>query len=58
MDQSVSTTTPVRDLAMDFYRVVAIALVVLGHWLVAALTYRNGQFGRTDRLSSCHGRSG
>ena len=46
MDHSVSTATPVRDLAMDFYRVIAITFVVLGHWLVAALTYRNGQFGR------------
>jgi len=50
VDISVTTTTPVRDLAMDFYRVVAIVLVVLGHWLVAALTYRDGQFGVQDPL--------
>jgi len=44
------STTPVRDLAMDFYRVTAIVFVVLGHWLVAALTYRNGHFGLQDPL--------
>lgn len=35
---------PDRDLAMDFFRVTAIVLVVLGHWLLAAVTYTNGQF--------------
>ncbi|MDV3126171.1 acyltransferase family protein [Mycobacterium sp. 21AC1] len=49
MDHS-TTRTPVRNLAMDLYRVVAIVVVVLGHWLVATLTYHDGQFGRQDPL--------
>lgn len=45
-----TTKTPVHDLAMDLYRVVAIVVVVLGHWLVAALTFHDGEFGRQDPL--------
>lgn len=45
-----TTKMPLRDLAMDLYRVVAIVVVVLGHWLVAALTYHDGAFGRVDPL--------
>ncbi len=49
MDQAKATTAA-RDLALDFYRVVAVVLVVFGHWLAAALTYRNGYFGRDNAL--------
>ncbi len=34
-----------REPSADFYRVVAVVVVVIGHWLVSAVTYRNGQFG-------------
>lgn len=49
MEQS-TTITPVRNVAIDLYRVVAIVFVVLGHWLIAALTYRDGEFGRQEPL--------
>ena len=44
MDQA-NTARPVRDLAVDFYRVAGVVLVVLGHWLVACVTYHDGHFG-------------
>ncbi|MBS1694700.1 MAG: acyltransferase family protein [Actinobacteria bacterium] len=49
MDQA-DTTVTARDRALDFCRVVAVVLVVFGHWLAAALTYRNGTFGRENAL--------
>ncbi|QUR67842.1 acyltransferase family protein [Mycobacterium spongiae] len=42
---------PVRDLAVDFYRVSGVVLVVLGHWLAAAVTYHDGHFGRENPLA-------
>lgn len=45
-----TTITPVRNVAIDLYRVVAIVFVVLGHWLIAAMTYRDGEFGRQEPL--------
>ena len=29
----------VRNLAVDFYRVVGVVLIVLGHWLAGSVTY-------------------
>ena len=34
-----------RELSADLYRVVAVTFVVLGHWLVSAVTYHDGRFG-------------
>ena len=42
--------TEVRDHSMDFYRVAALVLVVLGHWVAASLTYRDGSFWRENPL--------
>ncbi|OCB14135.1 hypothetical protein A5717_11505 [Mycolicibacterium porcinum] len=39
-----------RDLSVDFYRVSAIGLVVVGHWLVASVTYSDGEFGLQNPL--------
>lgn len=39
-----------RDLAVDYYRVSGVVLIVLGHWLAAAITYHDGQFGRQNPL--------
>lgn len=36
---------PGREPSADLYRVVAVLFVVIGHWLVSAVTYRDGQFG-------------
>ncbi len=40
----------VRNLAVDFYRVVGVILIVLGHWLAGSVTYRDGSFGRQNPL--------
>jgi fucose 4-O-acetylase-like acetyltransferase len=39
-----------RDLAVDFYRVSGVVLIVLGHWLAGSVTYHNGYFGRQNPL--------
>jgi surface polysaccharide O-acyltransferase-like enzyme len=41
---------PVRNLAVDFYRVSGVVLIVLGHWLAGSVTYHDGQFGRENPL--------
>src|SRR3954454_23435225 len=43
-DRSTDTASA-RELSADVYRVVAVAVVVIGHWLVSAVTFRDGQFG-------------
>ena len=45
-----NTARPVRNLAVDFYRVSGVVLIVLGHWLAGSVTYHNGQFGRENPL--------
>jgi Acyltransferase family len=40
----------VRNAAVDFYRVSGVVLIVLGHWLAGAVTYRDGVFGRQNPL--------
>ena len=45
-----NTAQPVRDLAVDFYRVSGVLLIVLGHWLAACVTYHDGHFGRQNPL--------
>ncbi len=44
------TARPVRNLAVDFYRVSGVVLIVLGHWLAGSVTYHNGHFGRENPL--------
>ncbi|UMB72013.1 acyltransferase family protein [Mycobacterium paraterrae] len=44
------TESPARNLAVDFYRVAGVILIVLGHWLAGAVTYRDGSFGRQNPL--------
>jgi fucose 4-O-acetylase-like acetyltransferase len=41
---------PVRNQAVDFYRVSGVILIVLGHWLAGAVTYSEGSFGRQNPL--------
>ncbi len=45
-----NTARPARNLAVDFYRVSGVVLIVLGHWLAGSVTYRDGQFGRQNPL--------
>lgn len=39
-----------RDHAMDLYRVVALLLIVVGHWVAACLTFSDGAFWRENPL--------
>ncbi|MBV8290642.1 MAG: acyltransferase [Mycobacterium sp.] len=41
---------PDRNLAVDFYRVSGVVLIVLGHWLAGSVTYHDGYFGRQNPL--------
>ncbi len=52
MDDSLkpSVKRPTRNLAVDFYRVSGVVLIVLGHWLAGSVTYDHGQFGRQNPL--------
>lgn len=40
-----------RELSADLYRVVAVAIIVIGHWLLSAVTYRDGRFGYDEVLA-------
>lgn len=44
------TARPERNLAVDFYRVSGVVLIVLGHWLAGSVTYHDGYFGRQNPL--------
>jgi fucose 4-O-acetylase-like acetyltransferase len=46
----VSTARPVRNLAVDYYRLSGVILIVLGHWLAGSVTYEDGRFGRQNPL--------
>src|SRR5437588_9780512 len=48
--EHANTVRPVRDLAVDFYRVSGVVLIVLGHWLAGCVTYHDGHFGRQNPL--------
>ncbi|UXA11345.1 acyltransferase [Mycobacterium sp. SMC-8] len=41
---------PARELALDLYRSAAVMIVVIGHWLLSVMTYRDGEFGRDNPL--------
>ena len=47
-----------RELAVDLYRVAAVALVVAGHWLAASVAFRDGHFVRENPLVELRGRNG
>lgn len=40
-----------REPSADLYRVVAVVVVVLGHWLLSAVTYHDGRFGYDEVLA-------
>jgi len=45
-----TTNRPSRELSLDLYRSAAVLLVVIGHWLLSVMTYRDGEFGRDNPL--------
>jgi surface polysaccharide O-acyltransferase-like enzyme len=49
MDRA-NTPRPARNLAVDFYRVSGVVLIVVGHWLAGSVTYHHGHFGRQNPL--------
>lgn len=44
-------TVAARELSVDLYRVAAVVVVVIGHWLVSAVTYRDGVFSNEYLLA-------
>lgn len=48
--QHANSARPARNLAVDYYRVSGVVLIVLGHWLAGSVTYHEGQFGRQNPL--------
>src|SRR5512142_1758387 len=44
------STDPPRELSVDLYRVGAVVLIVIGHWLAASVAYRHGSFVRENPL--------
>ena len=48
--ENTKAARPSRDLAVDFYRVSGVVLIVLGHWLAGSVTYHDGHFGRQNPL--------
>lgn len=48
---SDADTLPAREPSADFYRVLAVVIVVIGHWLLSAVTFRDGQFGNDYPLA-------
>ncbi|MCV7152126.1 acyltransferase family protein [Mycolicibacterium pyrenivorans] len=49
MDDSRASSPP-REIALDLYRSSAVMIVVIGHWLLSVMTYRDGEFGRDNPL--------
>lgn len=53
-----AATPDTRNRVVDFYRAVAIGVVVLGHWLMAAVIVRDGEIAMSNTLDlvpSIHG---
>lgn len=40
-----------RELSADLYRASALVLIVIGHWLAASVTFRDGRFGNDTVLA-------
>lgn len=49
MTESTAASPP-REHALDLYRSAAVMIVVIGHWLLSVMTYRDGTFGRDNPL--------
>ena len=43
-EQLAAATPDTRNRYVDLLRIVSIAMVVLGHWLIAVLGFRDGTF--------------
>lgn len=44
-----------RERYVDFLRALSIGVVVIGHWLMAAVTYQDGRFGGRNALEQVSG---
>lgn len=47
---STTAPSPAREIALDLYRSAAVIIVVVGHWLLSVMTFRDGEFGRDNPL--------
>ena len=53
---SIATATPAdRDRYVDFLRAFSISVVVLGHWLMAIIVWRDGSFSGANALDEIDG---
>ncbi|MEH3141829.1 MAG: acyltransferase [Mycobacterium kyogaense] len=50
MTETTAAGAAPRQGALDLYRSAAVLLVVIGHWLLSVMTYRDGSFGRDNPL--------
>lgn len=50
MPQIPESTTVTRARSMDLYRVCALLMIVVGHWVAASLTFSDGGFWRENPL--------
>jgi hypothetical protein len=50
LDELAAATPASRDRYVDFLRAGSIGVVVIGHWLMAVITYRDGQMSGTNAL--------
>lgn len=48
--QQLQAQQKARELSADLYRVLAVVIVVMGHWLLSAVTLRDGRFGYNEVL--------
>ncbi|MDQ3985382.1 MAG: acyltransferase [Actinomycetota bacterium] len=51
----LAAMTSKRDRYVDFLRVISIAVVVVGHWLMAVVSYRGGTFSGHNALEIISG---
>ena len=51
----IAATPPDRDRYVDLLRLVSIAVVVFGHWLMAVVTFSDGSFSGTNALDEIDG---
>ncbi|MBX7448767.1 acyltransferase [Mycolicibacterium sp. 3033] len=49
-ESTTADPAPRREGALDLYRSAAVLIVVIGHWLLSVMTYRDGSFGRDNPL--------
>jgi hypothetical protein len=50
LDELVARTPVTRDRYVDFLRAVSILVVVVGHWFIGMIYWRDGVIGTTSAI--------